>query len=191
MAITNTNEAECKTGYLEMIIGCMFSGKTTALIDKIQTMSCTGGSMLVVSHAIDTRYGQDSMIVSHDNVRLPAVFASNLLPILDSDAYKSASTVLVEEAHFFEDLEAFVKTAVEEHNKHVVVCGLDGTFKREPFMNIARLVPFADKVTKKTAKCAICGKTAPFSKRIKDLQDTILVGSSEAYQPRCREHFAK
>lgn len=174
---------------LELIIGCMFSGKSTEMIKRIRKYKLLEKQMLIVTHSSDMRYGT-SAIISHDKIQEPAVSTQCLHELFLYDVYEKATHIFIEEAQFFDDLFDFVKYAVEKDNKHIFVTGLDGNYKKEPFRQIVDLIPFADEVTKLSALCVLCkdGTKASFSKRITRSTEILLVGGSDSYISVCRKH---
>ena len=151
--------------------------------------------MMAVNHISDTRYNNHSdtptRITSHNLDTETAISTEHLMSLTDTDVYANSQVVFIEEGQFFKDLYAFVKKAVDDDKKHVVVCGLDGDFKREPIGQILSLVPIADKVDRFQALCAICknGKSAAFSKRLNSNTEQELVGGQADYIPVCRYHY--
>jgi thymidine kinase len=181
---------------LELIIGPMFAGKSSALQSIVKRHQSLGWKMLVLNHSADTRYGTSS-VVNHDNQRLPAKSVSHLMPLLEDAEFAAARLIVIDEAQFFEDLFPFVTTAADVHAKHVVVVGLDGDADRKPFGQIGTLVPHCDKITKITAFCAECkdGTAALFTyaKRAEAAAAVAAgipcVGAIESYVPLCRTHY--
>lgn len=176
-------------GRLELIMGCMFSGKSTELIKRIREHKLLDRHVLCITHVSDTRYGVNK-IVSHTKENVDATgleklkdIEPNVLPLYD--------VICIEEAHFFKDLKEFVIPIVEILGKIVIVCGLDGTFQRQPFTNVIELIPLADDVVKLKALCLFCkdGTRAPFSKRLVSNTNTLLVGGSDMYASVCRYHY--
>jgi len=151
---------------LELILGPMYSGKTTTLLQHV------GANTLVVNHSFDTRTGNS--IRSHDGIEAPAIKCTHI-----RDLPRTYDTVLVDEAQFFESLEG-----VEDLAPHVVVAGLSGDFMRRPFGKILDLIPKADKITFLQAVCA-CGAPARFTQRVSTEDD--LVSVSSAYIPACAQ----
>jgi len=182
-----------KSGTLEMIVGCMFSGKSSELIQRIRLHRIIGHEVMVVNHVSNKRYAEDAggAVSSHDHDHLSAVGAERLYDIVPTEAYAKAQVIFVEEAQFFDDLYGFVRESVGSHGKHLVVSGLDGDYNREPYRQVVDLIPFADVVIKKTALCVRCkdGTVASFSKRTVANDDRNLVGGSDAYIPVCRFHY--
>ena len=149
-----------------MILGPMCSGKTTTLLTRAK------GKTVIINHVFDTRCDG---VKTHDGVEAYAL-KCNVLPFeLDAD------TLLVDEAQFFESLKG-----VESLAPNVVVAGLSGDYRRQPFGEILQLIPKADKVTFLSAVCD-CGAPAPFTKRVSDEKNLISVQS--IYKPRCGACF--
>jgi len=158
--------SECTCKMLEVILGPMFSGKTTTLLSRAR------GKTVIINHVFDTRC---KGVKTHDGVEASAL-KSKVIPIsVDAD------TLLVDEAQFFDSLDG-----VETLAPNVVVAGLSGDYRRQPFGKILGLIPKADKVTFLTAVCD-CGAPAPFTKRISDEKNLISVQSS--YIPKCGRCF--
>jgi thymidine kinase len=178
------------SGQLHLIIGCMFSGKTSKLISYIRKCQLLNQEYLVITHVVDKRYGSD-IICSHDKKKVYSEATDKLISFKETEKYKNSKFIFIEEAQFFDDLKEFVINAVEKDNKIVTICGLDGDFKRKPFGQILELIPYADSVEKLSAYCIDCGNgtQANFSKRITDEQNTTLIGSTEKYKAVCRKHF--
>ena len=177
-------------GHISIIIGCMFSGKSTEMIRQYKRYSSINKNVLLVNHQSDTRYGEQ-VVASHDQVKVNCVSCDNLLEIRHSILYKMADIVMVEEAQFFPHLYEFVTYAADHHQKTVIVSGLDGDFQRKPFGDILRLIPHAESVTKLRALCKVCNDGTPgcFTKRIVEGNEQKLVGGVEAYIPVCRKHY--
>jgi thymidine kinase len=186
---------ESKSGYLGIILGSMFSGKTTRIIQLYKTYSYIGKKIAVINHLSDNRY-TDTMLSTHDQIMIPCY---NLSDLKDSwknpfsefySILRKAEVILINEAQFFHGLKEVVLEMVEKYDKYVVICGLDGDFKRKPFGEILDLIPYCDSVEKLTSLCAKCKDGTPgiFSKRISDEQGQIVVGSDN-YQPLCRNCY--
>ena len=179
-------------GYLGIILGSMFSGKTSRLIQIYKSHSYIGKKIAVINHISDTRY-TDSMLSTHDKNMIPCLFINNLKDSwLDpSSIYynnlRQADTILINEAQFFSNLKDVVLEMVEKFSKHVVICGLDGDFKRNRFGEILDLIPYCDSVEKLSALCAKCRDGTPgiFTNRISSEERQVLIGSDN-YQPLCR-----
>lgn len=177
------------TGRLELIVGCMFSGKSSELINRVRKHNLLGKKILVVNHAKDVRYGDG--VISHDRRAVNAVALKNLQELLLLKEINTCDTIFIDEGQFFHDLYDITVILVENLEKTVIISALDGTFERTPFPHVVQLIPFADHVVKLNALCLLCkdGTHAPFSKRIVDNTESEYVGGSESYIPVCRKHF--
>jgi thymidine kinase len=175
-------------GCLDLIIGPMFSGKTTQLLKIVTSYMRNGDAVLCITHDTDTRYGH-TRIISHDKESIDAHAMPLLRDAFSLDGYKTCNVVCIEESQFFDDLVASVIQMVESDKKHVIVCGLDGTYERKPFANMMELVPLADTVDKRAGLCNVCGGRATFSKRLVEDTGDILVGGAEMYMNVCRKHY--
>ena len=183
-------------GKLDLIIGCMFSGKSSELMRHIKMFRLLNRQLIVINHSLDQRYTTSNQIMNHDLVGECAISLSALLPIIETNEYTKAECIFIDEAQFFEDLYEFVVHAVEVNNKHVIVSGLDGDYKRKPFKNVLDLIPIANSVKKLNALCLQCKDGTPgcFSKRISSPVSSshdarTLVGGNNTYISVCRHHF--
>lgn len=167
---------------LELIIGSMYSGKSTELMRRVKRVKSIGMRCLVINHSNDTRVDGDFM-QTHDGSTLAAVKTNDLL-LVNTKPY---DTVAIDEAQFFHNLRTAVMLMVETHNKHVIVAGLSGDYLRQSFGEILQLVPLADDVEYKRALCKRCahpGRPASFTKRVSEETETVSVGST--YMAVCR-----
>ncbi len=173
-------------GYLELILGPMYSGKTTRLIEHYRAYKYIGKNIVVINYSLDTRYS-DTMLSSHDRCEIPCAFANNL----NKDLWLNADVVLINEGQFFSDLVPAVQEMVETYGKTVHICGLDGDFQRQRFGTILDLIPLCDKVEKLTAFCGICrnGTPAIFSRRVSNESEQVVIGSDN-YVPVCRKCYS-
>lgn len=174
------------SGYLEIIIGPMFSGKTSYLIDIYKKNEIFDTLPKVINYSLDTRY-DDKMLSSHDLVKIPCSFASKIKDELEY--CMNSDVILINEGQFFPDLKETVIELVEKHNKKVYICGLDSDFKRNKFGDLLDLIPYCNKVTKLNAKCE-CGEAAIHSHRKVSSNEQVLIGSDN-YQPLCRKCYHK
>ena len=174
-------------GYLELILGPMFSGKTTRLVQHYKKYTYIGRKVFVINYAEDVRY--DNVLLStHDKIMIPCKFASTISE-MESDI-KENDIILINEGQFFSDIYESVLYMVENLGKTVIICGLDGDFKRNRFGRLLDLIPYCDEVTKFTSLCAICknGKPGIFSHRISNETSQVVIGSDN-YQPLCRKCY--
>jgi len=194
-----TNNVSC--GYLELIIGPMYAGKTSKILEVYKQCQFCNIPVAVINHTIDKRY-HESMLSTHDKVMVPCILATNLKDVWSSNkdvwysneytnTLMSADVILINEGQFFSDLYETVQDMLN-YEKKVYVCGLDGDFERKKFGSILDLIPFCDKITKLTSLCSICrdGTAAIFSMRITDEKEQTVVGSTN-YIPVCRKCYNK
>ena len=174
--------------YLELIIGPMFSGKTSRLVDIYKQCQFCNIPVSVVNHSIDTRY-HDTMLSTHDKVMIPCIKAKCITDILDTLA--TSQVIIINEGQFFDDLYTTVVSLLSQ-GKKIYVGGLDGDFERKKFGHILDLIPMCDKVTKLTSLCSICKNGTPgiFSKRLTLETEQTIVGS-DSYIPVCRSCYNK
>lgn len=182
-------------GHLTLIIGCMFSQKTTELMRRIRRYNSIGYKILTVNFINDTRYGTEC-IASHDRVTEKAINISNMQEIdalVRSNEYK---VIAIDEGQFFTDLHEYITAWADQLDVHIVVAGLDGDAERRPFGDMLKLVPHAEEVERLSAYCAVCcnGTVAIYS-RLLPVENNIkadshvLIGAAELYQPVCRKHY--
>jgi thymidine kinase len=182
---------------LELLIGPMFAGKSSAIQSIVRRHESMGWSVFVVTNSMDTRYSDAPAVVNHDKIAIPAVAVKALLPLLTTAEYARARLVVIEEAQFFPDLLEFVRAVVDRDRKHCVVVGLDGDAERRPFGQVLDLVPHCDRVTKLTAMCKQCGDGTPalftFAAASRaaeaNAEGVPCVGSDDLYVPLCRKHY--
>ena len=174
-------------GFLEIILGPMFSGKTTRLIEIYNRYKHTKQNVIAINYTLDTRY-DDNMLSTHDKIKIPCVFTEDIASLLDKEDIKNADIILINEGQFFQDIVSTVKTLVEKMNKKVYICGLDGDFERNKFGNLLELIPFCDNVTKLHSNCHSCSADAIFSHRTSQEAGQVVIGSLN-YVPLCRKCY--
>jgi len=176
-------------GKLELIIGNMFSGKSTELIRRINIEKSISKRILVINYIGDNRYSNDS-ISTHDHTKVNCLKLENLLDF-NENMLSSYDSIFIDEAQFFTDLYKFVLNAVDTHHKNMYVCGLDGDTNRNIFGEIIKLIPICDNLIKLHAYCNKCndGTLAPFTKKLNNNDSLIDIGGSDKYIPVCRYHF--
>ncbi len=179
-----------KVGSLELIIGPMYAGKSTELIRIIRRFKILKKKVIVINHTINNRYGSSSL-TTHNRESFDECIILDRLSDLSVELLESADVIVIEELQFFGDAYDSVVKWVDEDRKCVVAAGLDGDFKKQPFGDVLRLIPHAEKVYKLNALCKRCGNgtAAHFTKRMTSDQETTLVGSDDIYEPVCRYHF--
>ena len=176
-----------KEGFLDLVVGSMFSGKTEYLID-IYNKFKDEKKIFVINHNLDNRY-DNNQIVSHNRNKIPVNMKTTNLSEISLNSIDNYHIFIINEGQFFPDLIEFVQNLLNK-KKHIYISGLDGDYKQEKFGQILDLIPICDNITKLKSICNICHeKKGIFSKRIVDLQQKILVGSEETYIPICRFCF--
>lgn len=174
-------------GWIEVICGPMFSGKTEELIRRLKRARIANQEVAVFKPALDNRYSQEE-IVSHDSNSLTSYVIEKAEEILQSPAAK-AHVIGIEEAQFFSPTLVRVAQMLADKGKRVVICGLDMDYLGRPFSPMPDLMAIAKYVTKLHAICMQCGNLATHSYRTIAKDDKVLVGEKESYEPRCRYCF--
>ena len=180
------DESGRRRGWVEVVCGSMFSGKTEELIRRLKRARIARQRVALFKPALDTRYDAEA-VVSHDATALPAtvVHAADQVLLLVGDA----DVVGIDEAQFFGVELVDVVERLARDGKRVVVAGLDQDFLGRPFEPVPQLMAVAEHVTKLHAVCVRCGAPANHSQRIVAQGARVLVGEAEAYEPRCRRCF--
>jgi len=191
LKMLSTNNTNNNVGYLQIIIGPMYSGKTSYILDLHKQYSYSKISCCVVNYAEDKRY-DESKLSTHDKRMIDCYNTLDINDLLQEDIIINNQVFLINEGQFFKNLKNVVCELVEKHNKIVHVSGLDGDFKRNAFGEIIDLIPLSDDIIKKKAICSICenGTLALFSKRIINSQEIKLIGN-DIYKPVCRKCYNK
>lgn len=177
---------EVKVGWIEVICGPMFSGKTEELIRRINRAILANQSTIIFKPVVDTRYST-AEIVSHDARNLSAQVVSSSGEILKR--YDGSAVVGIDEAQFFDNGIVDVCNYLANKGARVIVSGLDMDWQGKPFGAMPILMAIAEKVTKLTAICLNCGAQASYSYRIFQDDALIVVGGKEKYIPLCRKCF--
>ena len=179
-----------REGWIEVICGCMFAGKTEELIRRINVLSYARKNILVFKPKIDDRYSTTE-IASHAGSKVPCIVISEAKEILNHVNYDT-DVVAIDEVQFFDEDVVDICEYLADSGLRVMVAGLDKDFRGEPFGVLPDLLTRVEFVTKLTAVCAKCGAPATRTQRIingkpASFNDPIvLVGAKEAYEPRCR-----
>lgn len=173
-------------GWIEVICGGMFSGKTEELIRRAKRAHIAGQDVVVVKPAIDKRYS-DKEVVSHNETTLPSILVDTADQIVLLTG--NAKVVCIDEAQFFDERIVDVANSLANDRKRVIVAGLDMDFEGRPFGPMPFLLAIAEFVTKLHAVCSESGVMANFSQRVVNNSETVLVGEYDAYEPRARHCF--
>lgn len=176
-------------GYLELILGCMFSGKTTKLLEIYNMYKICEVECCVVNYDKDKRYHEE-LLSTHDKKMIPCINVKHLREAVTDVNVAKYDVFLVNEGQFFVDVDEVVLDLVQKHGKKVYVCGLDGDYKQQTFGNLLNLIPHCDNYSKLHAICKVCkdGTPASFSKRITSETDQEVIGSDN-YIPVCRKCY--
>ena len=173
-------------GWIEVICGSMFSGKTEELIRRLKRAEFANQPILLFKPVMDNRFAEES-IMSHKGSKLQAISISNVSEI--RDIWKGERIVAIDEAQFFEEGIIEVVTTLSNMGVRVLIAGLDMDFKGNPFGFMPQLMAIAEYITKVHAICVSCGNLAQFSHRIVDDKDLVLLGAVDSYKPLCRSCF--
>ena len=174
-------------GWIEVIVGSMFSGKSEELIRRLRRAQIARQKVQIFKPTVDKRYADDH-IVSHSEMRIPsrAVRSSReLLDLVEGDT----EVVGIDEGQFFDqDLPAVVNE-IADRGKRVIVAGLDQDYLGKPFEPMPQLLAIAEYITKTLAICMVCGNPANHTQRLVASGDRVLVGAEGMYEARCRVCF--
>lgn len=175
-----------KAGWIEVICGCMFSGKTEELIRRLNRSIIAKQNVEIFKPVVDNRYHKEN-VVSHNetSIRSTAVSFANDIILLAGDC----DVVGIDEAQFFDDEIINVCNKLANAGKRVIVAGLDMDFEGKPFGPMPQLLAIAEFVTKVHAICAKTGELGSFSYRLTDEESTVLVGEKQQYEARSRRSF--
>ncbi|MFN3995137.1 MAG: thymidine kinase [bacterium] len=181
-------------GWIELIVGPMFSGKSEELIRRIKRSIIANQKVIVFKPSLDKRYEKDK-IVSHNGIKIEAVIVDNPMEIYQKS--QNFDVIGIDEAQFFDSQLVEIVEKLADEGKRIIIAGLDQDFRGEPFSIMPYLMAIADSVDKLHAICVICGAVATKSQRLINGKPapydspTIVIGATETYQPRCRKCFQK
>lgn len=188
MFLENTVNPKEQFGWIEVICGSMFSGKTEELIRRLKRAQFAKQKVEIFKPSIDLRY-DDALVMSHDDNQIrstPVPMATNI-PILAEDC----EVVGIDEAQFFDDEIIKVCNDLANRGVRVIVAGLDMDYKGNPFGPMPGLMATAEYVTKVHAVCTRTGNLAQYSYRKKSNDDLVMLGEKESYEPLSRGAFFK
>ena len=174
-------------GWIEVICGSMFSGKTEELIRRLRRARIARQHVQIFKPALDVRYSPAD-VVSHDENALAStpVHTAEQILLLATDA----DVVAIDEAQFFGTELVDVCQRLARSGKRVLVAGLDQDYLGRPFEPVPQLMAVAEHVTKLHAVCMVCGAPANHSQRLVASTERVVVGAQDVYEPRCRRHFS-
>jgi len=176
-----------KSGWIEIICGPMFSGKSEELIKRLRRAQIARRRVQIFKHGMDARYDATS-IVSHSQMSLPGVAVNEVNDILHLVDDRT-ELVAIDEGQFFSGDIVAVANKLANQGKRVIVAGLDLDYQGLPFGPMPQLMSCAEYVTKELAICMTCGEPANFTQRLTSATEQVVVGADETYEARCRRHF--
>ncbi|MBI45368.1 MAG: thymidine kinase [Candidatus Marinimicrobia bacterium] len=183
------NKKNQRLGWIEVICGPMFSGKTEELIRRLKRAIIAKNKILVFKPKIDNRYS-DSLIVSHNNNSIESITIDNEDKILDNIP-DDINIIGIDEIQFFKKGIIDICIKLANKNKRVIVSGLDKDFQGKPFGIMPNILSEAEYISKLNAICNVCGDYAFFTKRISKDKEQILLGELDKYEANCRNCFYK
>jgi thymidine kinase len=175
------------TGWIEVVCGSMFSGKSEELIRRLRRAQIARQKVQIFKPKFDSRFGEDE-IVSHSEMRIQSsnvLSARELLQMVDDDT----EVVGIDEGQFFDAELPIVCDALASRGKRVIVAGLDQDYLGKPFEPMPQLLAIAEYITKTLAICMVCGNPANHTQRLVASSDRLLLGSQGTYEARCRRCF--
>lgn len=175
-----------QTGWIEVICGSMFSGKTEELIRRLKRARIARQRVEIFKPSVDTRFSNEE-VVSHDDRGIPStpVATAGQILLMASDA----DVVGIDEGQFFADELVAVCEQLARDGKRVIVTGLDQDYTGAPFEPMPQIMAVAEFVTKLHAICMVCGAPANHSQRLSSNDSRVVLGSTDSYEPRCRRCF--
>jgi len=186
MSAPTIHDSPKNVGWIEVIVGCMFSGKTEELIRRIRRAQIARQPVAIFKPRIDNRYSSDH-IVSHSELKLLSTVVERSSDILDLS--KDAQVIGVDEGQFFDMGLIEVAESLANKGKRVIIAGLDQDFKGKPFEPMPQLLAIAEYITKTLAICVVCGNPADRTQRKTTDNQRVLVGATDSYEARCRRCF--
>jgi thymidine kinase len=186
MTIPTIHDSPKNTGWIEVVVGCMFSGKTEELIRRMRRAQIAKQRVAIFKPVIDTRFGADH-IVSHSEAKLLSTAVRTSADVLRLAA--DAQVVGIDEGQFFDMGIVEVAETLANQGKRVIIAGLDQDYRGKPFEPMPQLLAIAEYITKTLAICMVCGNPADRTQRTTASHERVLVGAKDAYEARCRRCF--
>jgi thymidine kinase len=172
------------TGWIEVITGCMFSGKTEELIRRLRRAQIAKQKVKIFKPRIDARYSENS-IVSHNEQSLPSILIDDIIEVLAHS--EDAQVIGIDEAQFFNEGIVHICNLLASNGKRIIVAGLDQDYTGKPFDPIPQLLAVAEYITKQHAICVVCGNPADKTQRKISESERVIVGAADIYEARCRK----
>ena len=173
-----------ETGWIEVIAGCMFSGKTEELIRRLRRAQIAKQNVKIFKPKIDNRYS-NSDIVSHSEQSLPSILIDDINELLNYS--EDAEVIGIDEAQFFSSDIVEICNKLANEGKRVIIAGLDQDYRGIPFEPMPQLLAIAEYITKTLAICVECGNPADKTQRKTESSERVVVGASDIYEARCRK----
>jgi thymidine kinase len=174
-------------GWIEVIVGSMFSGKSEELIRRLRRARIAQQKVQIFKPAIDTRYSDDH-IVSHGEMRIESANVDGARQLLES-VEEDTEVIGIDEGQFFDQELPAVCSALADRGMRVIVAGLDQDYLGKPFEPMPQLLAIAEYITKTHAICMVCGNPANHTQRLVASEDRVLLGAQGTYEARCRRCF--
>jgi thymidine kinase len=174
-------------GWIEVIVGSMFSGKSEELIRRLRRAQIARQQVQIFKPQVDTRFATDH-VVSHSEMRIAACAVKDSRGLLEQ-VQAETEVVGIDEGQFFDQGLPAVCNAIANQGKRVIVAGLDQDYLGKPFEPMPQLLSIAEFITKTHAICMVCGNPANHTQRLVVSEDRVLVGASGLYEARCRRCF--
>ncbi len=186
MTIPTIHDSPKNTGWIEVIVGCMFSGKTEELIRRMRRAEIARQQIAIFKPVIDDRFS-DNHIVSHSEAKLQSTPVQTSADVLRLDV--DAQVVGIDEGQFFDMGIVEVAETLANQGKRVIIAGLDQDYRGKPFEPMPQLLAVAEYITKTLAICVVCGNPADRTQRTTPSHERVLVGAKDAYEARCRRCY--
>lgn len=174
-------------GWIEVIVGSMFSGKSEELIRRLRRAQIARQKVQIFKPAIDVRYAADQ-IVSHSEMRIPSTAVRTAREMLEGVAGET-EVIGIDEGQFFDQELPMIANTLADQGKRVIIAGLDQDYLGKPFEPMPQLLAIAEYITKTHAICMVCGNPANHTQRLVASGDRVLVGATGLYEARCRVCF--
>ena len=176
-----------KPGWIEVITGSMFSGKSEELIRRLRRAQIARQRVQIFKPAIDNRYS-DGQIVSHSEMKIPSVNVASSAELREK-VLPETEVVGIDEGQFFDPELPMICSTLADQGRRVIVAGLDQDYLGKPFEPMPQLLAIAEYITKTLAICMVCGAPANHTQRLVPSSDRVLLGAQGTYEARCRRCF--
>ncbi len=186
MEVATLHNMPNNIGWIEVVTGCMYSGKTEELIRRIRRAQIARQHVVIFKPRIDNRYSNEN-IVSHNTQSLPSTVIDKAIEIIEMS--KTAQVIGVDEAQFFTPDIVEICEELAYNGKRVIVAGLDQDYRGKPFGPMPNFLAIAEYITKTLAICMVCGNPADRTQRLTQSHELVVVGAKGVYEARCRKCF--